>query len=145
MELEQVIPHDFGSFKLKATGEVVHKLRKFSLFDHTWVKNQTGMTLPEVMNLGKTDALRMWEEIAKIIYHLLQDQSPFQKVEVTRYDENGDAYTAKIGGPSRLLDSISGTEEPNHVMAAFGKCMETSDPVVSVQKKTEEPTQPPAP
>lgn len=138
MELEEILPQDFGSFKLAATGDKVHRLRKLSLLDHTWVKEQTGYTLLELGDLGKEDHLKMWDITARIVYHLLLDQTPFAQIEVKRLNEMGLECIETIGGTKRLLACISGQEEPILVAKAFGKAMSASDPL-PVQKKTENP------
>lgn len=144
MELEQVFPTEFGSFKLKATKDHVHVLRKFTIEDHAWVKTNLGMTIVEVLQLGDKDPLEMWEKLSRVIYRLLLDKSPFQKQTVQTFDEDGEKKTEVMGGPTLLRLSMAGTREPTDVMAAFTQCLKESDPVMPVQKKTEENPTPPS-
>lgn len=124
MELEEIRP-EMGEFTLLETGEIVHRLRKFGIDDHVWMKQTLKVSMEEVMRLP-------WVEqaghIVRVAFHLLIDKSPFHAKVFPSYDEMGNKIDERIGGAQLLGRWICGPIEYGGVLSAVVKTMNASQP-----------------
>lgn len=131
MNLEEVRPA-MGSFKLEATKEHVHELRKFSLDDHVWVRETFGKGLDEIATMTPGESLPI---ITRIVYRLIKDKSIFIKQEVKTIDEEGNEGTDTLGGVRLFSATVCGPQEQNDMIEAFLKTLSASNPKPDDKKK----------
>ncbi len=131
MNLEDVRPA-MGSFKLEATKDHVHELRKFSLDDHVWVKETFGKGLDEIATMTPSESLPL---ITRIVYRLIKDKSIFLKQEVKTIDEEGNEGTDTLGGVRLFSAVVCGIDEQNLMVGAFLKTLGASNPKPDDKKK----------
>ncbi len=131
MELEHILPTN-PEFTLKSTGKT-YRLRLVTLADQVWMRKTFGTEdrVREVM--VRTE----WEEIAKIVYHQLEDKSDFLSVTKEDVNDEGDTVTLKWTGPVRLLEAVSGTSEGITILNALSAAFIAANPEAREQITSE--------
>ncbi len=120
----------YGKFKLAATGDTEHTLRKISLDDYQWVEDTFGMPMELLFSDGREVRI---SEVIKLIYHQLEDKSPFVSEVLPKFiDDNGDEHeNYRVSGLQKFRKSICGPEEQLAVVQALMKTVGLSQPVAS--------------
>lgn len=110
-DLEEITPK-MGEFKLKATGDKIHKTRKMNLSDIIWAREKLGTNALEDLASGKDIKL---STLCKIMYRLMKDRSEFPARD--DLDDDGEEMV-KIPGWQVFAESIE-MDEINDVLGAF--------------------------
>jgi len=113
MKLREIYP-TAPCFKLNATGKK-HKLRLLNLSDEIWIDETFGEKGP---NLAQD-----MDALSRIVFHQLEDRSPFKKQDVTFIDEDGTENIKEFGGYKLLQSQISGIEEKTEMLTAWLECI----------------------
>jgi hypothetical protein len=131
LELTDLFP-ETGMFTLRATGDHVHKLRPVSLADHAWLEQ----------NLGGKEAVEKafstqdLHALSRLVFHLLEDKTPFAAEEVEEWSEDGELLgTKKVGGAAKLRAFIRGTSEQIAVLHALLTTIGISQPILEKLEK----------
>lgn len=126
LTLEQVIP-ERPEFKLRSTGDIVHRLRLPNLEDRAWIRREFGSdaTLEKMLNT------RDWAGVCRLVYRLLEDKSQFPAEKCQEYDDDGFQKEVTITGHQKLFRSIQDDiVEAPQVLAALTKAIMDSNPVL---------------
>lgn len=144
LRLEDLNP-EMGEFKLEATGEHVHRLRKVSLRDKVWAKKVFGKDIEEVFAISETrakspdfDVHQWYLDVIRIAYHQLEDKSLFVSKEQKTVDEEGKEGTIVVGGLELFEMVVVNPTEQVAITEAVKKTLFGSNVAPeTVEKKTE--------
>ena len=120
-----VMRPQFGTFRLEATGDTLHRLRKISVDDYEWVEETFGLSLEQIFTEGKVVKL---STLTKLIFHQLEDKSPFLAEDREIIDDEGEKKSVRISGAQRFREAIINPDEAKLMTAAFLKTLGLSQP-----------------
>ena len=129
MKLEEIIPQE-TSFFLESTGNTYY-LRKFSLSDEIWLKNNFADRILEIFNPECPD----FDAICRIIYNQIIDRDDFAVQNAKIIDENGEKSIKRIGGYKLLAEMVYGLDEKLTVMNCLNRCMGFARPIADEESK----------
>ncbi len=116
----------YGGFKLEATGETEHRLRKVSLDDYEWIETTFGMSLEELFAEGKNVKTSV---LTKLIFHQLEDKKPFLAEDRAIITDAGESETVRISGLQKFREAVINPEEAKSLAEAFLKTIGLSQPL----------------
>lgn len=98
---------------LRLSSGLSFKLRLFNLFDEIWLGNNFPNEDDYIKLVGDGDDLTKIEddEILRVIYHQIEDKTPFAATAITDIDENGEEKTTMMGGIAFLKAKIQTKED----------------------------------
>lgn len=132
VRLEDLIPEK-ASFTLKATGGIEHTLRIPNIQDHAWMKQTFGGEITKV--LESSDKMGM----ARVVYRLLENRSPFMATENEEIDDDGVYVKVRRTGWENFARAVVGHAEQIEVYKALMSTVGLSKPVIeNLKKKVEE-------
>lgn len=124
-----------ASFTLSGTGERVHTLRPVSLIDNTWVTRNLGGPA-EIQEMFEKQIL---EKACRLVFHLVEDKTPFEAVEVPTWSDDGERTgVEKIGGYRAVMAAVRGTRDHVAIWKAIFQTVGISGPKLEqLQAETE--------
>ncbi len=125
IQLSEIRPQ-FGTFKLEATGDVVHRLRKVSLDDYEWFESEFGLSMLQVFAEGKEVKTSV---VTKIIFHQLEDKTPFLASDEDVITDDGEKATVRVTGLQKFRRAVITAEDAQTMTQAFLKTLGMSQPV----------------
>lgn len=125
LDLTDLIPEQ-ATFTLSGTGDVVHTLRPVSLVDGVWITRNLGGPA-EIQQMFERQE---YEKACRLVFHLLEDKTPFQAVEVPVWnEETGEPKgTEKLGGYRAVMAAVSGARDQVALWKAIFQTVGISQP-----------------
>lgn len=128
LDLKDIVPKT-ASFKLKGTG-LRHQIRPITLADEIWLEQTFVDEEGNMPNIADN-----MEHLARVVYHQLEDKTPFKSQKVTLIDEDGIETKTEMGGYKLLLSLISGIQEKVDILNAWLATIGISRPIQEEIKK----------
>jgi hypothetical protein len=124
LDLEDLIPRE-SEFTLSATGKT-YKVRPIALSDEIWIKKKYGAEITAVLKE------RNLEEISKIVFHLMTEESKadFTSRTVTFMNEEGESASEVRGGAALFMCLIKGNAEKVAIIKALLEVFGVSRPAI---------------
>lgn len=131
LKLTDLFP-ETGVFTLSGTGDHEHRLRRVSMEDRAWIAQNVG----DEQAVEKAFATSDLHSLSRLVYHLLEDKTPFASEEREEWNEDGELLgTRKFGGVRKLRASIAGVADHIAVMKALLKTIGISEPILDDLQK----------
>jgi len=129
MELTELFPQK-PEFKT-SDGRVV-ALRVPNLEDRSWIQNLIGRDQARINQVF--DNLE-WDILAKIVFRLIVDKTPFEAKQETVFDDDGVKTTYLITGPALVMRSVQTLTEAHAMLNALVTAIRSGDPLIDAAIK----------
>lgn len=130
MKLEDMVPEQ-AEVILYPNGVAKHyMLRKVTLEDEAWMAKVFGQA-----KLQEMFANVEMHNIAKVIFHQLEQKADFLPREEKGYDDNGEEVIVRVTGPDLLMRAIVGKKHQLEILQALLKIIGASQPILDEAEK----------